>query len=176
MSSRQAIVSRGIRLEYLTIAWNSMEALGAIISGLVAGGIRLLGFGLDSVIEVSCGALLVWRLNGDQRETREHAEGLALPLVGISFLALAACVTYDALSAFVQRESPERSLVGIGLALLALLVMPILARQTRRRSRPEQAERWRQIPARPTFAAPCQRSCLAGWHGTRSSAGGGRIR
>src|SRR5205807_9333330 len=99
MSSRQAIVSRVIRLEYLTIACNSMEALGAIISGLVAGGIRLLGFGLDSVIEVSCGALLVWRLHGDLRETCAHAARLAVPVVGIGVLVLAACVPYDALYA-----------------------------------------------------------------------------
>jgi divalent metal cation (Fe/Co/Zn/Cd) transporter len=131
MSSRQAMVRRGIRLQYLTIAWNSMEALVAIISGLVAGSIARLGFGLDSVIEVSSGAVLVWFLSVDERETREHAEDLALRRAGLSFLALAAYVTYDALAAALQRESPDRSLVGFGLAILSLLVMPILARAKR---------------------------------------------
>ena len=131
MTSRQAIVSRGIRLEYLTIGWNCLEAVVAIISGLVAGSIALLSFGLDSVIEVSSGAVLLWRLSVDQGGTRERAERLALRLVGISFLALAVYVTYDAVSALLHREPPERSLVGIALAILSLIVMPILARAKR---------------------------------------------
>jgi divalent metal cation (Fe/Co/Zn/Cd) transporter len=108
-----------------------MEALVAITSGFLAGSIALLGFGLDSVIEVASGAVLVWRLHADQRETREHAERLALRFVGVSLLALAAYVTYDAASALFRRESPERSLGGITLAILSLIVMPLLAHAKR---------------------------------------------
>jgi divalent metal cation (Fe/Co/Zn/Cd) transporter len=135
MTSRQAIVSRGMRLEYLTIGWNCMEALVAIVSGLVAGSIALVGFGLDSVIEVSSGAVLVWRLGADRTQARERAEHLALRLVGVSFLALAAYVTYEAILALLQHEAPARSLVGIALAFLSLIIMPILAHAKRRVAR-----------------------------------------
>lgn len=78
-----ANVQRGRRLEYLTIGWNSLEAVAAVAAGLMAGSIALVGFGIDSVIEVSSGAILLWRLFSG-----EHREQLALKLVGISFLAL----------------------------------------------------------------------------------------
>lgn len=132
MSTRQAIVDRGLRLEYLTIGWNSLEALVGIGSGLVAGSIALVGFGLDSVIEVSSGAALLWRLSGDRdTKNRERSERLALRLVGASFLALAAYVAYDGASALVRRETPKESIVGIVLAAVSLIAMPLLARAKR---------------------------------------------
>jgi hypothetical protein len=112
MTKRQAIVRRGIRLEYLTIACNSVAAPVAVPSRLGAGS--------------------VWRLRADQKQTREHAERLALPLVGTGFLALAAYVTYDALSALVLGEPAERSRVGPGLRILSLTGMPALVRAKRR--------------------------------------------
>jgi divalent metal cation (Fe/Co/Zn/Cd) transporter len=135
MNTRQAIVSRGMRLECLTIGWNCMEALVAILSGLLAGSIALVGFGLDSVIEVSSGVVLVWRLTADRAETRERAERLALRLVGVSFLVLAAYVIYDASSVLLHHQPPESSRVGMVLAILSLIVMPILARAKRRVAR-----------------------------------------
>jgi divalent metal cation (Fe/Co/Zn/Cd) transporter len=132
MSTRDAIVKRGLRLEYLTIGWNSLEALIAIVSGLVAGSIALVGFGLDSIIEVSSGAILLWRLSSDRDErNRERVEQISLRLVGIGFLALSAYVSYDAGSALWQREAPEKSVVGIVLAAVSLVVMPLLARAKR---------------------------------------------
>jgi divalent metal cation (Fe/Co/Zn/Cd) transporter len=120
-------VKRGRRLEYLTIGWNSLEAIIAVGAGVVAGSIALVGFGIDSVIEVSSGAILLWRL-----VSGEHREQLALRLVGISFLALAAYVAFDAIKSLWFREPPEASYVGIALAALSVVVMPILARAKRK--------------------------------------------
>jgi len=144
-TNRLELVRRGRRLEYLTIVWNSLEGLIAVAAGLLAGSIALVGFGVDSVIEVSSGAALLWRLHLDSPERRERAEQVALKLVGASFLALAAYVTYDAVSSLVRREAPEASYTGIALAALSLVVMPLLARAKRRvaaglRSRALQAD------------------------------------
>lgn len=124
--ARSANVRRGRNLEYLTIGWNSMEAVVAIGAGLLAGSIALVGFGVDSVIESLSGAVLLWRLFAG-----EHREQLALKLVGGSFLILAAYVTFDAGKSLLFREPPETSYVGIGLAILSLIVMPVLARAKR---------------------------------------------
>ena len=133
MSTRAAAVHRGLSLEYFTVAWNLLEALVALASGTVAGSVALIGFGLDSLIEVSSGGILVWRLHSDHDERRrESAEQRALQLVGISFLALAAYVAGDSMVSLVRHEAPERSLVGIALAIASLITMPLLARGKRR--------------------------------------------
>jgi divalent metal cation (Fe/Co/Zn/Cd) transporter len=99
----------------------------------VAGSIALIGFGLDSLIEVSSGGILIWRLSTDHDERgREAAERRALQLVGISFLALAAYVAGDSVVSLVKRELPEGSLVGIALAIVSLIAMPLLARSKRK--------------------------------------------
>jgi divalent metal cation (Fe/Co/Zn/Cd) transporter len=120
-------IRRGRRLEYLTIGWNSLEALVAIGAGLFAGSVALVGFGIDSVIEVSSGAIVLWRLISG-----EHREKLALRLVGISFLALATYVSFDAIKSVVLREPPGASATGIVIAALSLIVMPLLAREKRK--------------------------------------------
>jgi divalent metal cation (Fe/Co/Zn/Cd) transporter len=125
-------VRRGRWLEYLTIGWNSLEAIIAIGAGVIAGSIALVGFGLDSIIEVSSGAALLWRLHMDAPEKRERAEQIALKLVGLSFLLLAAYVAFDAAKSLITREPPEASYVGIGLAALSLAVMPLLAKAKRK--------------------------------------------
>ncbi|HEX9919235.1 MAG TPA: cation transporter [Pyrinomonadaceae bacterium] len=127
---RAAIVRRGRQLEYFTIGWNSLEAVAAIGAGLFAGSVALVGFGVDSVIETSSGAVLLWRLrDGERGEARER---IALRLVGVSFLMLATYVAFDAIKSLVMREPPEASYVGIGIAALSLVVMPMLARAKRR--------------------------------------------
>ncbi|MGI9055672.1 MAG: cation diffusion facilitator family transporter [Pyrinomonadaceae bacterium] len=118
---------RGRKLEYVTIVWNSLEAVIAVGAGLFAGSIALVGFGFDSVIEVSSGVILLWRLSGN-----DEREKIALRLVGLSFLVLAAYVAFDATKSLWFRESPEESYIGIGIAALSLIVMPILARAKRR--------------------------------------------
>ncbi len=129
MPSRQEYLRRGRRLEYLTLLWNAVEAVVAIGSGILAGSTALVGFGVDSMIESSSGAVLLWRLS--EKAGGESREGLALRLVGYSFLALAIWVAWDASNALLRREAPEESMVGIVLAALSLLVMPILARAKR---------------------------------------------
>lgn len=129
---RRQQVRRGRRLEYLTVGWNSLEGVIAVGAGLVAGSVALVGFGFDSAIEVASGVALLWRLHMDAPEKRERAEWVALRVVGISFLALAACVAFDAAKSLVTREPPEASYVGVGLAALSLVLMPLLARAKRR--------------------------------------------
>lgn len=124
-------VSRARRLEYLTLGWNSLEAMAAIVSGLVAGSIALVGFGFDSVIECASGATLLWRL----RDGGEHRERTALRLVGVSFLLLSAYVAWDAVTALLQKEAPHESIFGICVAILSLIAMPLLARAKRKVAR-----------------------------------------
>jgi divalent metal cation (Fe/Co/Zn/Cd) transporter len=120
----------GRRLEYFTLGWNSSEALVAIIAGIVAGSIALIGFGVDSLIESFSGLILLWRLQ--QHERDERRERIALKLVGGSFLLLAAYVAVDAAKSLFAHEPPRESIVGIVLAALSLAVMPLLARAKRR--------------------------------------------
>jgi divalent metal cation (Fe/Co/Zn/Cd) transporter len=130
---RGGLVRRGCELERLTIAYNLLESAVALISGLFAGSIALLGFGMDSLIEVTSAGVLLWRLSGDEDEARrERLEGQALRAVGVCFLALAAYVGWESATALLGREAPEKSLPGIALAAASLIVMPLLARAKRR--------------------------------------------
>ena len=132
-AERALLVRRGLRLEYLTLAWNSLEAIIAIAAGWLAGSIALIGFGLDSLIEMSSGAVLLWRLSSDADPAlRARAESRALKLVGWSFLLLAAYVAFDAARSLWLREAPDQSTIGIALAAASLIVMPLLARAKRR--------------------------------------------
>jgi len=118
---------RGRFLEYFTIGWNSLEAIIAITFGILAGSVALIGFGVDSVIESSSGAILLWRLlAGEERER------LALRLVGTTLLVLAAYVAFDAVKSLIFQEHPDESYVGIALAAVSLIVMPILAKEKRK--------------------------------------------
>lgn len=127
---RDGLVRRGRRLEYLTVGWNLLEAAVALGAGLVAGSAALVGFGFDSLVESTSGGALLWRLRSD--EDAERRERIALKLVGASFLLLAAYVAFDAGKSLVNREPPDESYVGIVLAAVSLVVMPLLARAKRR--------------------------------------------
>jgi divalent metal cation (Fe/Co/Zn/Cd) transporter len=130
---RGRLVERGQRLEYFTILWNSLEALASLISGFAAGSVALVGFGLDSLIEVTSGAALLWRLHHDKNTVRrEEAERLALRIVGSCFLMLSAYVAYDSLGSLVGKQAPARSLAGIVVAAASLIAMPLLSRAKRR--------------------------------------------
>lgn len=134
--ARRAQIRRGQLLEYFTVGYNSLEGVLAIGAGIVAGSIALVGFGLDSAIEVVSGLALLWRLHGDADETRrELMEQRALRIVGISFFILGAYVTFDAVKSLVRREAPEESVVGIVLAAVSVIVMPLLVRAKRRVAR-----------------------------------------
>lgn len=133
VSDRVQFVERGRRLEYFTILWNSLEAVAALISGLIAGSVALVSFGLDSFIEVASGAALLWRLQQDiHTARRERAERLTLRIIGSCFLLLSAYVAYESLSALVTKHSPEKNPVGIAIAVASLGAMPILSRAKRR--------------------------------------------
>jgi divalent metal cation (Fe/Co/Zn/Cd) transporter len=126
---RQAVSRRGKQLEYFTIAWNSLEGLVAVVAGALAGSISLVGFGIDSFIEVTSGAVLLWRMSVDaDAQKRERREKLSLRIVGVCFLALAAYVGYESISDLVSRKAPENSISGIILACVSLVVMPLLSR------------------------------------------------
>ena len=127
--NRQAAAERGKRLEYFTIAWNSLEGLVALIAGGLAGSISLVGFGIDSFIEVTSGATLLWRMTVDAEErSRERNERLSLKIVGTCFLALSAYIAYESVADLLSTKAPEHSIPGIILACVSLVVMPILSR------------------------------------------------
>lgn len=135
-AERRAQIRRGRLLEYFTVSYNSLEGVIAIASGVLAGSIALVGFGFDSAIEVISGLALLWRLHGDADESRrERMEKRALRIVGVSFFILGAYVTFDAVKALVRREAPEESIVGIVLAAVSVVVMPLLVRAKRRVAR-----------------------------------------
>ncbi len=132
ISERAEHVRFGRRLEYFTIAWNSLEGILAVGLGLLSGSVALTGFGLDSAIEVTSGVALLWRLGQDNSLRREQVETISLKIVGWSFVGLALYVLYDSLVSLIARQPPERSIPGIVLATASLVVMPLLARQKRR--------------------------------------------
>jgi divalent metal cation (Fe/Co/Zn/Cd) transporter len=131
--TRAQHVSRGILLEYLTIGWNVLECIIAVTAGWLAGSVALLGFGFDSAIESLSGGVLLWRLHAERGG--QHVETLekrSLILVGVSFLLLAAYVAFDSIKTLWTREHAQHSAVGIALAVVSLIIMPLLARAKRR--------------------------------------------
>jgi divalent metal cation (Fe/Co/Zn/Cd) transporter len=136
LSNRAGLIKRGQRLEYFTIAYNSLEGLIAVVAGLVAGSIALVGFGFDSLIEVTSGAALLWRLHSDADESRrERVEAITLRMVGVLFLLLAAYVSYDSVKSLIWHAEPRESIPGIILAIASLIVMPLLVRSKRKVAR-----------------------------------------
>jgi divalent metal cation (Fe/Co/Zn/Cd) transporter len=130
---RRLVVLHGRRLEYFTIAWNAVEGLVAVTAGAFAGSISLVGFGIDSFIEVTSGAVLLWRMSVDADEQRrERNERRALKLVGACFLALAAYITYESAMDLWSKKAAEHSTPGIVLACVSLVVMPLLSRAKRK--------------------------------------------
>jgi divalent metal cation (Fe/Co/Zn/Cd) transporter len=115
-----------------SVAYNLVEAVIAISAGIVAGSIALVGFGLDSVVEVSSGLIILWQFRHPLPETRERT---ALRLMAVSFFALAAYVTVESLRTLVSGHQPDASAVGIGLAIASLAIMPLLSWAQRRTGR-----------------------------------------
>jgi divalent metal cation (Fe/Co/Zn/Cd) transporter len=130
---RRAVLRRRIRLLVAaTITYNVVEAIVAITAGTIASSIALIGFGLDSVIEVSSAAAVAWQFAGPDHERRER---VALRVIAWSFFALAAYVTVEALRALVGGHEPERSDVGIALVAISVVIMPFLSWAQRRAGR-----------------------------------------
>ena len=132
IEERAALVRSGKRLQYFTILWNSLEALVAVASGVMAGSISLVSFGFDSIIEVTSGAAVLWRMHLDQPEQREQAERVSLQIVGVCFIALAAYIVVESIKSLHGHEQPSRSITGIVLAVVSLVVMPLLSRAKQR--------------------------------------------
>lgn len=133
VSTREELARRGRRVEYFTIGWNLLEGSVAVASGAMAGSISLVGFGIDSFIEVTSGAALLWRMSADaDPRERERREAATLRIVGACFLALAIYVAIEAIGDLHSRTAAAPSKVGIGLAIVSLFVMPLLARAKRR--------------------------------------------
>ena len=131
--TRDALVRRSFRLNVLTIAYNSLEGIVALIAGALAGSIALTGFGLDSLIELAASLTALWRLRHDVNpRQRERAERLSLRVIGALFVALATYVAIDAAWALYRRQPPNESIAGIAIAALSVVVMPVLARAKRR--------------------------------------------
>lgn len=131
---RSALLRRGALLAWFTIGWNAIEGLVGIAAGIAAGSVALVGFGVDSYVEVFAGSVIVWRLARDRQgqELSERAERRAVRLIAITFLALAVGVAVESIRKLAMGVEPDESFVGIGLAVVSLIVMPVLARAKRR--------------------------------------------
>jgi divalent metal cation (Fe/Co/Zn/Cd) transporter len=133
IGDRASMARRGRNLEYFTIAWNVLEGLVAVIAGMMAGSISLVGFGIDSFIEVTSGAVLLWRMSVDaDLQRRATNERIALRIVSLCFVALAAYVAYASLGDLIRQKAPQNSIPGIVLACVSLIVMPLLSRAKRK--------------------------------------------
>jgi len=129
---RQQQIQRAASLEYLTIGYNIVEGIVALVLGGVSSSVALIGFGLDSFVETFSGFVVLRRFREEARGgCADLAEQKALKLVGWSFYILAAYIGIDASSKLIRFERPASSPYGIGLAILSLIVMPLLARRKR---------------------------------------------
>lgn len=137
---RRQLLQRALGLEYLTVSWNLIEGVVAVSAALAAGSVALLGFGIDSFIESSSAAVLIWRLAVERAGTRsgceiERIEERALKLVALSLFLLGAYVAMDAVAALWWQERPAVSAIGIVLTSVSIGVMWWLARAKRRTAR-----------------------------------------
>lgn len=127
----RALHRRALRLEWFTVAWNIVEAVVAVGAGVAAGSIALVGFGADSLIEVTSGGMLVWRLRraGPEASAEEQGdpERKALFVVGGTFFLLAVYVAYESLSELLGVREAKASTAGLALSVASLIVMPVLA-------------------------------------------------
>lgn len=127
MAREATLVQRGLWLEYLTIGWSVVSAVGALLAGLIATSVALVGFGLDSVVEAFTGIVVVWQLRGihDKREQQ------ALRLIGIAFLVLAAYIGFQAISSLLSDARAQPSPAGIVITTAAMVIMTLLAMSKR---------------------------------------------
>lgn len=128
-SERARLGRRAQLLAAASVTYNAIEAVIAITAGIVAGSVALVGFGLDSIVEVSSGLIILWQFRHRLPESRERQ---ALRLMAFSFFALAAYVSFESLRALLGDHDPDASPVGIGLAIASLAIMPFLSWAQRR--------------------------------------------
>ncbi|MFF8606723.1 cation transporter, partial [Streptomyces sp. NPDC015346] len=134
--ARREVLARRIRLLVAaTIAYNVVEAIVALTAGTIASSSALVGFGLDSIIEVSSAAAVAWQFSAREHALREEREKKALRIIAVSFFALAAFVAVDAIRALRGSGEAQSSIPGIVLAALSLAVMPFLSAAQRKAGR-----------------------------------------
>lgn len=132
-SDRRAVLSRRVRLLVAaTITYNVIEAIIALTAGTIASSTALIGFGLDSVIEVASATAVAWQFSGKDPQARERT---ALKVIAVSFYALAAYVTVESVRSLLGADAADHSTVGIVLAAVSLMVMPFLSHAQRRAGR-----------------------------------------
>ena len=134
---RREALRGALVLEIASLGYNVVEAGVGIVAGVAAGSVALLGFGLDAVVESASAGVLIWRLGTERRgrRTAEEAERRAIRLVALAFFALALYIGGRALFDLANGTRPEETNVGLVLAVVSLLVMPVLARAKRRAAR-----------------------------------------
>jgi divalent metal cation (Fe/Co/Zn/Cd) transporter len=129
---RRQLGRRAQLLAAASVSYNVVEAVIAIVAGVVAGSVALVGFGLDSIVEVSSGVIILWQFRHRLPESRERQ---ALRMMAVAFFALAAYVTFESLRILLGSHEPEASTVGTGLAVASLIIMPFLSWAQRRTGR-----------------------------------------
>jgi len=128
-TQKDQLHKKALILSYVTVGYNVLEGTASILSGVFAGSIALIGFGLDSFIESLSGGVMIWRFSqGTQisQEEEERIEKKATRLVAYTFFILGAYVLYESIKKLVVSEIPEPSLIGIIIAVVSLVLMPIL--------------------------------------------------
>ncbi|GAA1563758.1 cation transporter [Kribbella sancticallisti] len=128
-SRRKQLGRRAQLLAGASVSYNAIEAVVAITAGTVSGSVALVGFGLDSIVEVASGLIILWQFRHPLPETRERR---ALRLIALSFFGLALYVSVESIRSLVSGSTPDASSVGIGLAIASLVVMPLLSVAQRR--------------------------------------------
>ena len=125
----EKLYQRALWLSYFTVEYNIIEAIVSIITGVFAGSIALIGFGLDSFMESLSAIVMIWRFRKHGKVSKEEEQRIevkAIKLVAYTFFILAAYVLYVSLDKFLSRDIPEPSLVGIIIAATSVIVMPLL--------------------------------------------------
>ena len=126
------LYQKGLYLEYFTVGYNILEAVVSILLGAINNSIALIGFGLDSIVESLSGCILIWRLSQHQSLTAEaeaKIERQATQFVAITFFLMAGYIGFESLRKLITQDIPDPSFLGILLAILSLIIMPLLAWQ-----------------------------------------------
>lgn len=135
-AARADLVRHGLVLNWATVGYNMFEASASLILGSLSGSVALVGFGLDSAIELTASAVAQWRLRTDHHEhRREYTDRRSRQMIGWAFVALAAFIVVDSGLALSHRAGVRRSTFGIVVLALSVIVMPLLARSKRRVAR-----------------------------------------
>ncbi len=156
---RRLLGRRAQLLAAASVTYNMVEAAVAVMAGIGAGSVALIGFGLDSVVEVSSGMVILWQFRHPMPEQRERR---ALRLIAVSFFALAAYVTVDAARTLAGASEPRPSALGIAIAAASLAIMPTMSWAQRRTAESSAPEVLWPTPSRPCCAPTCPRSSSAG--------------